>query len=185
MIHAMPNALTRSVTNWCLERVPTPLGAILLVTDDADCVRALDWDDHAPRLLRLLGRRIAPTMSLDSFASRPTSSVARTALDAYFSGNVGALEHLAVAAEGTLFQQSVWAALRQIPAGHTTSYGALAADVQRPRAVRAVGQANGSNPIGLIVPCHRVISASGDLTGYAGGLARKRWLLAHERAHAT
>jgi methylated-DNA-[protein]-cysteine S-methyltransferase len=81
---------------------------------------------------------------------------------------------------GTPFQRSVWSALRRIPAGTTTSYGALAEHIERPTAVRAVGHANGANPISVVVPCHRVIGADGSLTGYGGGLDRKRWLLAHE-----
>lgn len=171
--------------SWFIERVPTPIGTILLITDETDCVRALDWDDHTPRLLRLLGRHRGAPRALDACAARPTPSSARTALDAYFRGALDAVDQVAVTMGGTPFQQSVWAALRQIPAGQTTSYGGLAATVARPRAVRAVGHANGSNPVGLIVPCHRVIGASGDLTGYAGGLERKRWLLAHERAHVS
>ena len=86
------------------------------------------------------------------------------------------------APRGTAFQLAVWAALRAIPAGSTLSYGALAARLGRPAAVRAVGAANGANPIALFVPCHRVIAADGTLWGYGGGLERKRWLLAHEGA---
>ena len=84
------------------------------------------------------------------------------------------------AAAGTPFQQQVWAALTGIEPGTTTTYGALAASIGRPRAVRAVGAANGRNPIAIVVPCHRLVGADGTLTGYGGGLERKRWLLAHE-----
>jgi O-6-methylguanine DNA methyltransferase len=91
---------------------------------------------------------------------------------------------VAVATGGTAFQKSVWAALRQIPVGETLGYGALAARLGKPGAARAVGLANGLNPIGIVVPCHRVIGASGTLTGYAGGVERKAWLLAHEGARA-
>ena len=83
---------------------------------------------------------------------------------------------------GTPFQRAVWAALRRIPAGETLSYGQLAAQIGKPKAVRAVGLANGSNPVGVVVPCHRVIGADGSLTGYGGGLPRKLWLLEHEGA---
>ena len=89
---------------------------------------------------------------------------------------------LKLAPRGTPFQHEVWNALVKIPFGETTSYGALAAKLGRPNGARAVGLANGSNPIGLIVPCHRVIGADGSLTGYGGGLPRKRWLLKHEGA---
>ena len=85
---------------------------------------------------------------------------------------------------GTEFQRDVWAALRTIPAGQTRTYGELAKQINRPAAVRAVGMTNGANPIGIVVPCHRVIGANGTLTGYAGGLERKRWLLEHEGALA-
>jgi methylated-DNA-[protein]-cysteine S-methyltransferase len=87
---------------------------------------------------------------------------------------------LTVTTGGTDFQRTVWKALRAIPAGETRTYGQLAAAIGSPRAVRAAGLANGQNPVAVIVPCHRVIGANGTLTGYAGGLARKRWLLAHE-----
>jgi methylated-DNA-[protein]-cysteine S-methyltransferase len=105
----------------------------------------------------------------------------RTALGAWFDGELGALDRLAVRTGGTAFQQTVWAALRTIPAGETWTYGRLAAAVGSPKAARAVGLANGANPVAIIVPCHRVIGANGALTGYAGGVERKRWLLAHER----
>jgi O-6-methylguanine DNA methyltransferase len=101
-------------------------------------------------------------------------------LEAYFDGDLGAIDTLPVETGGTELQRSVWAALRAIPAGETRSYGALAAQIARPTAARAVGHANGANPVGVVVPCHRVIGADGSLTGYAGGIERKRWLLAHE-----
>jgi methylated-DNA-[protein]-cysteine S-methyltransferase len=105
----------------------------------------------------------------------------RAAIEAYFSGDAKALDGLTVKTGGTDFQRSVWAALRTIPAGETWTYGRLAAAVGSPRAARAVGLANGANPVAIIVPCHRVIGANGALTGYAGGVERKRWVLAHER----
>ena len=106
----------------------------------------------------------------------------RDALAAWFAGDLGALDGLPVKTGGTPFQRAVWKALRDIPAGETRTYGQLATAIGAPRAVRAVGLANGANPVGVIVPCHRVIGANGTLTGYAGGLERKRWLLAHEAA---
>jgi methylated-DNA-[protein]-cysteine S-methyltransferase len=105
-----------------------------------------------------------------------TGAIAR-----YFAGELRAIDVLPVATAGTPFQREVWSALRKIPCGTTISYGRLAADLGRPAAVRAVGLANGSNPIGVVVPCHRVIGANGSLTGYGGGIERKRWLLDHER----
>jgi O-6-methylguanine DNA methyltransferase len=106
----------------------------------------------------------------------------RRAFEAYFAGDLQALETLPWATGGTAFQRAVWAALRTIPAGGTVSYAGLAARIGRPAAMRAVGLANGRNPISVMLPCHRVIGAAGDLTGYGGGLARKRWLLRHEGA---
>jgi len=102
-------------------------------------------------------------------------------LDAYFEGDLDAVDVIPVATGGTVFQRDVWTALRGIKAGTTTNYGALAARLGRPNASRAVGMANGSNPISIVLPCHRVIGANGTLTGYGGGLPRKRWLLEHER----
>jgi methylated-DNA-[protein]-cysteine S-methyltransferase len=102
---------------------------------------------------------------------------------AYLAGDVHALEAIEVAPEGTPFQQRVWAALRTIPVGETRSYGEVARVIGRPSAVRAVAQANAQNPVALVIPCHRVIGSDGKLTGYAGGLPRKKWLLAHERSH--
>jgi methylated-DNA-[protein]-cysteine S-methyltransferase len=104
----------------------------------------------------------------------------RRALDAYFAGDCRALDRVPVEFNGTPFQRKVWEALRDIPAGATLSYADLARRIGEPRAVRAVGAANGANPIAVIVPCHRVIGADGTLTGYGGGLDRKQWLLAHE-----
>jgi methylated-DNA-[protein]-cysteine S-methyltransferase len=111
-------------------------------------------------------------------------SRARLAIEAYFHGALQAIEEIPTRSCGTEFQQQVWAALRKIPAGTTVSYSQLAAVIGRPAAVRAVGAANGANPIPIVVPCHRVIGADDSLTGFGGGLERKRWLLAHERRHS-
>lgn len=159
-----------------LDRVATPVGEVLLVTDGDGAVRALDFVDYEERMTRLL-RRHAPNAALVEGRAPPT---VRRAVEAYFDGEVRALDGLTVRTGGTDFQRSIWSALRAIPAGETRSYGQLAAAVGSPRAVRAAGLANGQNPIAVIVPCHRVIGANGGLTGYAGGLERKRWLLAHE-----
>lgn len=105
------------------------------------------------------------------------------ALEAYFAGRIDALDRIPVASVGTPFQRSVWEALRRIRPGTTVSYAQLATAVDRPSAVRAVGQANGRNPVAVIVPCHRVVRHDGTIGGYAGGLDRKRWLLDHERRH--
>ncbi|MDP5293181.1 methylated-DNA--[protein]-cysteine S-methyltransferase [Oceanimonas sp. CHS3-5] len=118
----------------------------------------------------------------DTLALSPTSPLLMNAcaqLDAYFSGRLQRFT-LPLAPQGTPFQQQVWRALQHIPWGEHRSYGDIAGAIGNPRAMRAVGAANGRNPIAIVIPCHRVIGANGSLTGYAGGLERKRWLLAHE-----
>ena len=159
------------------ETLPTPIGDIILVTDADGALRLLNFFDEGPRAERLVRRAGALEAGPPT---RPTE--ARRALAAYFGGDIAAIDTLPVATAGTPFQESVWSALRTIPAGEMLSYGALAARIGRPTAVRAVGLANGSNPVGVVNPCHRVIGADGSLTGYGGGLARKSWLLAHEGA---
>ncbi len=159
-----------------LSRYAAPVAGLLLVTDGECLLRALDFADYEERMLRLLARHYGRFELTEGEA--PAAITA--ALDCYFGGAVTALDTLPVATGGTEFQRTVWAALRTIPAGATTGYGALAAKIGKPGAARAVGLANGLNPIGIVVPCHRVIGANGTLTGYAGGVERKKWLLEHE-----
>ena len=161
-----------------LDRLPTPLGEALLVTDAQGWLRGLDWADHEARLRRLLALQNGAW----PIGSGRAPQAIRCALDGYFAGDLTRLGTIAWRTGGTPFQRSVWAELARIPPGATLSYGALAARLGCPKAVRAVGLANGANPVSLVVPCHRVIGADGSLTGYGGGLARKRWLLAHEAA---
>ena len=159
-----------------LTRYAAPVATLLVVTDAEGRLRALDFEDYEERMRRLLARHYGAFELVDG--EGPAAVTA--ALDAYFAGDLAALDSVPVATGGTDFQRSVWAALRTIPSGTTTGYGALAAKLGKPGAARAVGLANGLNPIGIVVPCHRVIGASGALTGYAGGVERKRWLLEHE-----
>jgi methylated-DNA-[protein]-cysteine S-methyltransferase len=173
----MPNVQPETLT---LDRVQTPTGEVFLVTDADGAVRALDFAGYEARMMRLLGRHWPRATLTEGRA--PTA--VRAAVVAYFGGDASALDGLKVRTNGTEFQKSVWAALRAIPHGETRTYGQLAAAIGKPRAVRAAGLANGQNPIAVIVPCHRVIGANGTLTGYAGGLERKQWLLAHERQSA-
>jgi methylated-DNA-[protein]-cysteine S-methyltransferase len=148
--------------------VDSPVGPITLVNHDgALCGVYLDGHRHGPEADRLGPR--APT-GFEEAARQ---------LDEYFAGRRQDFE-LATQAEGTPFQRLVWAALTRIPYGTTTTYGALAAQIGRPGASRAVGLANGRNPLSIVVPCHRVIGADGSLTGYGGGMERKAYLLAHE-----
>jgi methylated-DNA-[protein]-cysteine S-methyltransferase len=169
----------RTTQTFFVEHIETPTGRMRIVSDEARRLRAVDWDDHQTRMLDLLRRYYGPhAVSLRATAGR---SRAAHALGAYFEGDLDAIVALATETNGTPFQHAVWAALRRIPAGRTTSYGALAAAIGAPNAVRAVGAANGANPIAIVIPCHRLIGANASLTGYGGGLHRKRWLLAHER----
>jgi len=159
-----------------LDRLQTPIGTALLVTDAEGALRALDWEDHEPRLRQLLRLQYGATVLEAARAPNDISA----ALTGYFDGDLGCLNAIKWRVAGTPFQRKVWTALRTIPVGTTTNYSALAARLDMPKAVRAVGHANGSNPISIVVPCHRVIGANGSLTGYGGGLERKRWLLQHE-----
>jgi methylated-DNA-[protein]-cysteine S-methyltransferase len=167
-----------SSQHFLLESIDSPTGRIVIVTDHEDRVRALDWQDCESRMQRLLQRHYG-SVTLQSRTSASVSGACR-ALQAYFEGDLAATDKLEVVTRGSEFQRQVWAALRRIPIGCTMSYGALAASVGHPQAARAVGLANGSNPIAIAVPCHRVIGANRSLTGFAGGLPRKRWLLDHE-----
>ncbi len=161
-----------------LDRVQTPIGELLLVADAQGRLRMLEFGDKPERWRPAFARRFG------ALAEARDPSGLSSALARYFDGDLAAVDALATGAAGTPFQYSVWTALRKIPAGTTTSYGALAARLGKPAATRAVGLANGANPIAIVVPCHRVVGSDGSLTGYGGGLPRKRWLLDHERKHA-
>lgn len=160
-----------------LDEYSSPLSLLLLVTDQDGALRALEFADHESRMHRLLRAHYGDYARQTGAA--PASII--QVLDDYFDGNFGALDDVRVATGGTPFQRSVWQALRAIPFGTTQSYGQLAATLGRAAASRAVGAANGANPVAIVVPCHRVIGADGTLTGYGSGLPRKRWLLDHER----
>jgi methylated-DNA-[protein]-cysteine S-methyltransferase len=161
-------------------RMKSPIGEILTVCDRDARLRALDFHDHEERMGRLWRRQYGTAIGAVRSGAVPRSIA--NAFEAYFAGDLGAIASLAVETAGTAFQQRVWSELRRIPAGRTSTYGELARTIERPRACRAVGLANGANPVGIVVPCHRVIGADGQLTGYGGGLERKRWLLEHEHA---
>jgi methylated-DNA-[protein]-cysteine S-methyltransferase len=162
-----------------VDRTPTPLGDMFIVTDCDENLRAAYWTDET-RMTGLLRAHFRQT----GFTVEPRKnlSIHAAAINRYFAGELSAINDLVVKTAGTPFQREVWQALREIPCGDTVSYSKLAQRVGRPAAVRAVGLANGSNPICIVVPCHRVIGADGSLTGYGGGLERKRWLLRHESA---
>jgi methylated-DNA-[protein]-cysteine S-methyltransferase len=171
------------ILHLSIDRIETPIGEMLIVADYDGNLRAVDWTDHEMRMRRLLrlhygedGFRLDPAQNPNAL----TNAISR-----YFSGDLTAIDTLPVQTAGTPFQRDVWRALREITCGSTLSYAKLAGRIGRPTAVRAVGLANGSNPIGVVVPCHRVIGANGSLTGYGGGIERKRWLLEHEGGRAS
>jgi methylated-DNA-[protein]-cysteine S-methyltransferase len=149
---------------------PTPVGIITLVQDDGALIGA-HLEGLVPSALRSIAKRDASAFD-----------AARRQLDAYFDGSRARFE-LRLAPRGTPFQTRVWKALLAVDFGKTASYGDIARAIGSPTASRAVGAANGQNPIAIIIPCHRIIGSSGALVGYGGGLPRKRWLLAHEREH--
>ena len=159
----------------------TPIGSMLLATDDAAVLRGLDLTGDEERFTRYLHWQYGDGLRL-THGKAPAK--VRGLLDEYFAGRLEALDEIECQADGTEFQRGVWTALRDIPAGQTISYGTLAKRLGNPKAVRAVGLANGQNPIPIVIPCHRVIGSDGSLTGYGGGLDRKRWLLAHEGRHS-
>jgi methylated-DNA-[protein]-cysteine S-methyltransferase len=159
-----------------LDRLKTPIGIALLVTDEDGVLRAFDWEDYEARMLELLRLQCG---AVELKSARAPADL-KTKLSAYFKGDLDRLGEIAWRVGGTPFQRKVWHALPKIPVGSTLSYGALAAKLGAPRAMRAVGHANGANPISVVVPCHRLIGADGSLVKYGGGLERKRWLLRHE-----
>ncbi len=158
-----------------ISTLPSPLGSIILV-HDGDAIHICEFEDRQERV----ERQLATYYPGETPAATAAPKAMAEAFECYFAGDRDALEPLATAPRGTAFQLKVWHALKEVRAGNTASYQDLAKTTGS--AARAVGQANGRNPIGLIHPCHRIIGADGSLTGYAGGLSRKEWLLNHEGA---
>lgn len=157
----------------------TPLGRLTLAAGPNGLL-AIGFDGSRARVEAHLHKRFAreaPELVAETDPAGAASALAR-----YFAGELHAIDALPCDPGGTPFQREVWQALRKIGPGHTASYGDVARAIDRPDAVRAVGLANGANPIPIVIPCHRVIGADGTLVGYGGGLATKDWLLAHEGA---
>ncbi len=150
----------------------SPLGPLLLTSDGT----------HLTGLFMETSGKTQSTAGWVEDATAQPLAATRRQLSEYFAGSRRTFE-LPLRLEGTAFQQRVWRELTEIPYGETWSYGQLATRIGKPSASRAVGLANGRNPISILVPCHRVIGADGSLTGYGGGLERKQWLLAHEGLH--
>jgi len=177
-IIAIPNRGVIQMQTFLIDRTATPVGELVLIADEQGRLRAIDWTDHEARLMKLLNTHYRA----DRFTLREQRdpSGLTDAMQRYFAGELSIIDRLPVMTAGTEFQRTVWQQLRQIPCGEILTYGQLAQRIGRPTASRAVGMANGSNPISIVVPCHRVIGSQGALTGYAGGVQRKQWLLQHE-----
>ena len=158
--------------------VETPLGMMYLAIRDG-ALREAGFVETWAR----------PVVSPDDAAEREDLSAAaaqvRDAVSAYFAGDVEALDRIEINPDGTDFQRAVWQAIREVPAGQTASYQEIASAVGKPAAYRAVGTATGRNPVGIAVPCHRIVRSDGGLGGYGGGLHRKVWFLDHERNHIS
>ena len=158
-----------------IDRIDSAIGTILLVSD-GESLCALDYADYEERLKRLLLRHyheyhLRAVVNPQGFSNR---------IRAYLAGDLGSLNSIPVNTGGTPFQHQVWSTLRTIPPGTVLAYGEMASRLGKPTSYRAVGMTNALNPIAIVVPCHRLVGANGALTGYAGGLERKRWLLQHE-----
>ncbi len=163
------------MTKLWIDRIESPIGQIAIVVNE-NSLCALDFDDYEARMMALLAQRYESVELVPQ--SNPLGIT--ECLQAYLAGDLTSLKDIPVRMGGTVFQQQIWSKLREIPVGETWTYGQLAKSIDRPTASRAVGMANSLNPIAIVVPCHRVIGAKGKLTGYAGGIDRKRWLLQHE-----
>jgi methylated-DNA-[protein]-cysteine S-methyltransferase len=161
-----------------VDYIPSPIGKIVIVVD-GNKLCTLDFEDCSERMMRLLTRRYGEVRLRQ--VDDPHGFSAR--ICDYFAGDYGSLTAIPVHTGGTPFQQQVWTALRDIPVGETVAYSRLAAIIGRPKAARAVGMTVSLNPVAIVLPCHRVVGCSASLTGYAGGLDRKRWLLGHEHAY--
>ena len=171
-----------NTTLW-FDRIAAPRGnqgaapfAEILIAVDNGKLAALDFNGYEARMQRLLSKRYEEV----KFTEKSNPCGFSACLRAYLAGQLDALDAIPVDTGGTEFQRAAWQALRTIPAGSTATYAEQAARIGRPKAVRAIGAANGQNPVAIVLPCHRVVGANGSMTGYAGGVATKEWLLRHE-----
>ncbi len=172
--------INREVQTLEFDEVDTPIGTVIIVAR-SEALFALDFSDCTERMVGLLEARLGPVV----LERKNDPGGFSTRVRAYFDGDLDALQHVPVDMGGTPFQRTVWNALRAVRPGTTASYGELAASIGRAGAARAVGSANATNPIALAVPCHRIVGSDGSLTGYAGGVDRKSWLLKHESARPS
>jgi len=178
--HARPEKALAALIS---ETMDTPIGRLVLLADSTSRLCAAEFEDCGHRLDRWLRRHFGP----DGYVLAPgrvAAGITRAFSD-YFAGKVEALDEVAVNLTGTDFQNEVWQALRRVEPGTPLAYSALAARIGKPKAIRAVGAANGANPISIVVPCHRLVGSGGDLVRYGGGIERKRWLLDHEAKNSS
>jgi methylated-DNA-[protein]-cysteine S-methyltransferase len=168
------------ILGFTIDRIKTPIGVMMIAADVDGNLRAALFIEEE----EAIRRQLILQYGKGGFTLEPGHNPhgLSAAISDYFAGDLGVIDRLPVQTGGTEFQKEVWRALREIPCGTTTSYGELARRIGRPAAVRAVGLANGANPVAVVVPCHRVIGSNGSLTGYGGGIERKRWLLDHEKS---
>lgn len=165
------------MSGFQIDRISTPIGDMVLIARDG-ALLLLEFAETQHRYMAEMGRRFGAVELVPTINPFGFSDVVR----AYFAGKLQAIDDLPADGGGTEFERQVWAELRQIPCGTTRSYGDIARKLGDVQLSRAVGTANGKNPIAIVVPCHRVIGSDGSLTGYASGLKRKEWLLRHEGA---
>lgn len=160
------------------DKIATPLGPLWVICDEAFNLRAVEWEEHSDRMELLLNIHYRKE-GYQRIAAKNPGGLSQKLTD-YFDGDLAVIDTLPTATGGTPFQREVWQVLRTIRCGQVMHYGQLAQRLGRAGAARAVGAANGANPVSIVVPCHRVIGHNGMLTGYAGGVQRKEWLLRHE-----
>ena len=165
------------MTELYFDEISSAIGTIVIISDGT-ALCALDFESCKERTQQLLEKRFGKF----TLTRQPNVNGFSDRIRAYLEGDLTSLEQIPVNTGGTPFQQQVWSTLRTIPAGKVMSYGEVAQKIGRPTASRAVGMANSQNPVALVLPCHRVIGSNSKLTGYAGGLDRKEWLLKHEGA---
>lgn len=165
------------MTELFIDRIEFELGQILVITD-GEALCAVDFSGYEQRMMKLLARRYKSVRLVEKVNPQGCQRIS-----AYLAGDFNSIAEIPVRTGGTAFQQQVWLALRKILPGTTATYGELAKSIDRAKAYRAVGLAISLNPIAIVLPCHRVVGANGSLTGYAGGLDRKQWLLQHESSN--
>jgi len=166
-----------------VEVIQTPLGPLTLALTSQDALCGVAFEHRRESMWEFIQRRFESS-SLAAEATKRRGTAAGEAIQRYFGGEIDALDGIKVDGGGSEFQRSVWAALRLVRGGMTASYSELARGIGKPTGFRAVATANAINPVAIVIPCHRIIHADGSISGYGGGVERKRWLLHHEAENA-